>query len=178
MTIQHPQLIRSIMKIKSLSKLALIVALVFSCSSMKVSSDYDRSVNFNDYKTFAFTKESQQLPANDLVKNRILNAIASNLKSKGLTESENPDMLIDLGLKTKEKKDYQSTNYDLSGYYGRRWRIGTRIGTTNTREINYTEGTLVINLVDAKKPVIMDGFGNRCCNRQIYSRGKCDCRCK
>lgn len=139
------------MKIKSLSKLALIVALVFSCSSMKVSSDYDRSVNFNDYKTFAFTKESQQLPANDLVKNRILNAIASNLKSKGLTESENPDMLIDLGLKTKEKKDYQSTNYDLSGYYGRRWRIGTRIGTTNTREINYTEGTLVINLVDAKK---------------------------
>ena len=143
------------MKNTALFSLLLVAFLFCSCSSMKTVSDYDRSVNFNNYKTFAFTKESQQLPANDLVKNRILNAISNNLKSKGLTESDNPDMLIDLGLKTKEKKDYQSTNYDLSGYYGRRWRIGTRVGTTNTREINYTEGTLVINLVDAKKDQLL-----------------------
>lgn len=129
---------------------SVLVVLLFSCNSIKTSSDFDRSVNFNDYKTFAFTKESRQLPANDLVKNRILNAIASNLKSKGLTESDNPDMLIDLGVKTKEKKDYSTTHYDLSGYYGRRWRIGTGISQSNTKEINYTEGTLVINMVDAK----------------------------
>jgi hypothetical protein len=143
------------MKINYLFKLAIIFSVVFSCNSMKTVSDYDRSVNFNDFKTFAFTKESQQLPANDLVKNRILNAISNNLKSKGLTESDNPDMLIDLGLKTKEKTDYQSTNYDIGGYYGRRWRVGSSIGTTNTREINYTEGTLVINLVDAKKDQLL-----------------------
>jgi hypothetical protein len=143
------------MKINYLFKLLIVLTVVFSCGSMKVSSDYDRSVNFNDYKTFGFTKESNELPANDLVKNRILNAISSNLKSKGLTESDNPDMLVDLGLKTKEKTDYQSTNYDMGGYYGRRWRIGTSIGTTNTREINYTEGTLVINLVDAKKDQLL-----------------------
>ncbi|MGF1555440.1 DUF4136 domain-containing protein [Paucihalobacter sp.] len=143
------------MKLKYLFSFAIALAFLYSCNTVKTASDYDRSVNFNNYKTFGFTKESKELPANDLVKNRILNAIASNLKSKGLTESENPDMLIDLGLKTKDKKDYQSTSYDLSGFYGRRWRIGTGIGTTNTREINYTEGTLVINMVDAKKEQLL-----------------------
>lgn len=143
------------MKTKFFLALAFIAVLSTSCNSVKTVSDYDRSVNFNNYKTFAFTQESKQLPTNDLIKNRVFNAIAQNLKSKGLTESDNPDMLIDLGLKTKEKKDYQSTSYDLSGYYGRRWRIGTNIGTTNTREINYTEGTLVINMVDAKKDQLL-----------------------
>lgn len=143
------------MKLIKLFSVIVILLVITSCSSLKINSDYDRSVNFNDYKTFGFTKESKELPTNDLVKNRILNAIATNLKSKGLAESDNPDMLIDLGLKTKNKTDYQSTNYDMGGYYGRRWRIGTSIGTTNTREINYTEGTLVINLVDAKKDQLL-----------------------
>lgn len=143
------------MKTSHLLKLAIALSMIVSCSSMKVSSDYDRSVNFNDYKTFGFTEGAMNLPANDLVKNRILNAIASNLKSKGLTESDNPDMLVDLGLKRKEKTDYQSTTYDVGGYYGRRWRVGTSVGTTNTREINYTEGTLVINLIDSKKDQLL-----------------------
>ncbi|TPV31437.1 DUF4136 domain-containing protein [Paucihalobacter ruber] len=143
------------MKTKHLLKLIIVLTILSSCSSVKTTSDYDKSVNLSDYKTFGFTKESKELPTNDLVKNRILNAISSNLKSKGLTESDNPDMLVDLGLKTKEKTDYQSTNYDMGGYYGRRWRVGTSIGTTNTREINYTEGTLVINLVDAKKDQLL-----------------------
>lgn len=143
------------MKTSHLLKLAIALSMIYSCSSMKVSSDYDRSVNFNDYKTFGFTEEAMNLPANDLVKNRILNAISSNLKSKGLTESDNPDMLVDLGLKRKEKTDYQSTTYDVGGYYGRRWRVGTSVGTTNTREINYTEGTLVINLIDSKKDQLL-----------------------
>ena len=143
------------MKASLFLKLIMVAILISTCNSVKTSSDFDRSVNFNNYKTFGFTKESKELPANELVKNRVLNAIASNLKSKGLTESDNPDMLIDLGLKTKEKKDYSTTHYDLSGYYGRRWRIGTGISQSNTREINYTEGTLVINLVDAKKDQLL-----------------------
>lgn len=143
------------MKTSFILNLILTVFLLSSCSSVKTSSDYDRSANFNIYKTFGFTKESKNLPANELVKNRILNAIASNLKSKGLSESETPDMLIDLGLKTKNKKDYSTTHYDLSGYYGRRWRVGTGISQSNTKEINYTEGTLVINLIDAKKDQLL-----------------------
>lgn len=139
------------MKRIKLFLIVTILLLITSCKSVQTSSDYDRTVNFNNYKTFVFTPESKQLPANDLVKNRILNAISSNLKSKGLTESNNPDMLIDLGLKTKEKKDYSTTHYDLSGYYGRRWRIGTGISQSNTKEIDYTEGTLVINMVDTNK---------------------------
>lgn len=143
------------MKATALFNLVVIAILISSCKSVKTASDYDRSVNFKNYKTFGFSQESQQLPANDFVKSRILNAITQNLKSKGLTESSNPDMIVDLGLKTQEKIEYATTNYDIGGYYGRRWRVGTGISQSNTKEIDYTEGTLVINLVDANNEKLL-----------------------
>lgn len=138
---------------KNIKRLILLISVILftACNSLKTTSDFDNTVNFANYQSFGFSKESQDFPANDFVKNRIFNAISNNLKSKGIIESERPDILIDLGLKTKEKKNYATTNYDLSGFYGRRWRIGTGISKSNTQEINYTEGTLVINLIDTKK---------------------------
>jgi hypothetical protein len=39
----------------------------------------------------------------------------------------------------------------MGGFYGRRWGFGTGFSTTQVNTTNYTEGTLVINLVDAAK---------------------------
>lgn len=138
---------------KNILKVSAILSLliVLSCGSVKVSTDHDRKVDFTKFETFGFTAVSDKLPANDLVKDRIFNAIRDNLLGKGLTESENPDLLIDLGLQTKNKKEYSTNNYGLNGFYGRRWRIGTGVSKSNTKEIVYVEGTLVINILDATK---------------------------
>lgn len=151
--------------------LLVFVNLFIACNSLKTTSDFDNSVNFANYKSFGFSKESQDFPANEFIKNRIFSAISNNLRSKGLVETERPDILIDLGLKTKEKKNYATTNYGLSGFYGRRWRIGTGISKSNTKEINYTEGTLVINLVDAKKnKLLWMGTGTGVVNEKMTKK--------
>jgi len=142
---------------KNLKTIALVFTWLFfiSCGSTKISSDYDTNADFSNYKTFAFSQTTKDLPVNELVKDRILNAITNNLKSKGFSESDNPDMSIELGVQTRDKTDYQTTSYGMNGYYGRRWRIGTGISTASSREINYTEGTLVINLVDNKRDKLL-----------------------
>jgi hypothetical protein len=125
----------------------LLFALVLvSCGSLKTTVDYDKSVDFGKYKTYGFSAEANQLPVNDLVRKRIFDAIHSALQSKGLKEAEKPNLLVDLGVKTEEKH-----SVNMGGFYGRRWGFGTGFSTTQVNTTNYTEGTLVINLVDAAK---------------------------
>jgi hypothetical protein len=148
------------MKTNNLFIACLLLFFCFSCASGRYTSDFDETANFNDYKTFGFSENTIDLPVDDLIKNRILNSIASNLTSKGYTESENPDLIIDLNVKTKNKKDYSSTNVNMSTVWGRRWRFRTGVGQTYHKEINYTEGTLVINIVDmAKNSLVWKGSG-------------------
>ena len=111
-------------------------------------SDFDNTVNFDSYKSFDFSSQTNNIPVNDIVKNRILNSITDNLKSKGLTTSSNPDLLVDVDINTKNKKDYSSTNVNVGTSFGKRWRFRTGVGKTFTKEINYTEGSMIINLID------------------------------
>lgn len=128
----------------------LIFCMVISCASSKVLSDFDNSVNFTNYKTFDFSAPTDKIPVDDIIKNRILNSISSNLSSKGLQQSVNPDLFVDVDIKTKNKKDYSNTNVNVSTTFGKRWRFRTGVGKTYSKEINYTEGSMIINLVDRR----------------------------
>ncbi|MCS6918032.1 MAG: DUF4136 domain-containing protein [Chitinophagales bacterium] len=82
------------------------------------------------------------------------------LESKGLRPSNDPDLLVDLIVRTKEKQSASATTYDMGGYYGRRYWYGGSVRTTQVHVDNYTEGTLIIDLVDArKKELIWEGRG-------------------
>ena len=69
--------------LKKLSKMMALLALlivVTSCSSVRVSSDYDRKANFETLKTFAFFKTGiDKAEISDLDKRRILRAIEAEL---------------------------------------------------------------------------------------------------
>jgi Domain of unknown function (DUF4136) len=81
--------------IKLLPVLLLFVAA--SCSSVRVYSDYDNNINFSQYKTYAFHKKGiDRVEISELDKKRILNAIDRELSKKGMTKSENPDLLINI----------------------------------------------------------------------------------
>ena len=50
-----------------------------SCASVSVASDYDKEVDFNNYKTFAFYKTGiDKAEISDLDKRSILRAIEAN----------------------------------------------------------------------------------------------------
>jgi hypothetical protein len=69
-----------------------------------VNSDYDKKANFASYKTYAYNKSSiDKLEISDLDKKRILYAIDDALPSKGFSKSDNPDVLISIFTKERER---------------------------------------------------------------------------
>ena len=129
-----------------------------SCSSVKVATDYDREVNFNQYQTYAFFKPGiDKADISDLDKKRILRAIDSEMQRKGLTKSENPDILVSIFTKTKENVNIYNTPYGYGyGWGWHPWYWGAGHNTINRT----TDGTLYIDLVDAgRKELVWQGMG-------------------
>ena len=83
-------------KMKNLLIIGLGI-LAFSCSSIRVFSDFDNSINFDNYKSFAFFKPGiEEVEISDLDKRRILKSIEKSLEEKNLVLSSNPRWKIKL----------------------------------------------------------------------------------
>jgi hypothetical protein len=139
--------------------LLLLFALA-SCSSVRVASDYDKNADFSQYKSYAFFKSGiDKVEISDLDKRRILTAIDTELATKGFTKSENPDLLINIFTKSRQQVDVNQFN---SGWgYGWGWGWNPWMwGGRSTSISTSTEGTLYIDLIDAKKKeLIWQGEG-------------------
>ena len=141
--------------------------LLSSCSSVKVAADYDREVNFDSYKTFAFFKPGiDKAEINDIDKRRILRAIEAELLAKGMTKSENPDMLVSMFTKSNQRVDVYNNAWGMGGwgwggYGGWGWGWGPGMGWGGGSQVSTTtEGMLFIDLIDtAKKELIWQGSG-------------------
>jgi hypothetical protein len=139
----------------------LLIFVIVSCSSIQVSADYDKNTNFDKFKTYAFYKKGiDKVEISDLDKRRILRAIEADLEARGFTKSEDPDFLISIFTKSREKIDVYNNNYYGwypyyygYGYYGRGWGRGWGpgwgYGYSNVSKS--TEGTLFIDVIDARK---------------------------
>lgn len=146
--------------IKSLLLFSII--LIYSCSSVRVASDYDTNVDFSTYKTFAFYKTGiDQAKISDLDKKRILRAIERELLAKGLKKSDTPDMLISLFTKSRSKVDIQQNNLGYGFGFGWGWNPWMWNGINNNVSVNqYTEGTLFIDFIDKeRKELVWQGIG-------------------
>ncbi|MCL9769114.1 DUF4136 domain-containing protein [Flavobacterium sp. HXWNR69] len=141
---------------KTLKLLSIVfIATLASCSSVRVNADYDKKANFNSYTTYAFLKNGiDKVEISDLDKKRILYSIDEVMASKGFSKSENPDVLISIFTKERERVDiYQ--NYGFGWGWNPYWGIGyTNVTTT-------PEGTLFIDIIDAKtKELVWQGEGS------------------
>jgi hypothetical protein len=131
--------------VKSFVRLFSIIFVLYSCSSVKVFSDYDSTVDFNKYSTFAFSKqEIEKINISDIDKKRILKSIEENMKSKGYSFSINPDLIINISTKSREdiyiNQTYNRFNYGWYGFpYDQNYRPYTR-----------TTGLLYIDIIDSK----------------------------
>ena len=75
---------------KALRVLSLLfLGIITSCNSIRVASDYDTSVDFSKYKTFAFHKSGiDKVPISEFDKKRIMKSIESELTSSITGSSE------------------------------------------------------------------------------------------
>lgn len=139
-----------------------------SCSSVRVASDYDTKVNFNQYQTYAFFKPGiDKAEISDLDKRRILRAIDNELGAKGMQKSETPDIMISFFTKANERVDVYQSYYGWGSPWGWGWGYPWG-GTTVSRT---TEGTLYIDIIDAKtNELVWQGIGTAPLNNTSMER--------
>ena len=154
--------------IRDLCLFCVCVALLASCgSSLKVSTDYDKSANFSGYKTFNFYNLKTTGSVSQLNADRIANAIRADLIRKGFTETtSNPDLMVNAVTILKDKQSTTATTnyygyggiYRPYGYYGGM----SAVGYTTVNTYNYKDGSLVIDVVDSKtNKLVWEGTGNK-----------------
>jgi hypothetical protein len=127
---------------------------LISCDAVRVYSDYDKKVDFTQYKSFAFYKEGiDKAEISDLDKKRILHAIEDELVVKGFVKSENPDLLINIFTKSREQVNVNQFNSGWGWGIGWGWGFGwSPYGLGGQTQVSTsTEGTLFIDFIDAKK---------------------------
>jgi len=136
--------------------LAVVVVFLSSCTTIRTSIDFDETADFESFKTYNFSKEFQNIKMNDLDRRRLKNAINVEMNKLGYTIDAKPDLLVNAMLKTSEK--IVTTNNHYGGYWGYGW--GFRGGMSSIDVNSYTEGTLIIHLIDIqKKELIWEGRG-------------------
>ena len=149
------------MKSFKLLTLILLVTLT-SCSSVRVSSDYDTQASFSQYKTFAFYKKGiDKASVSDLDKKRIMRAIEAELTAKGMVKSNNPDILVSIFTKSRERININQANFGWGWGWGWGWRNPWLWGNQNINVNQYTEGTLFIDFIDKKQnELVWQGIGS------------------
>lgn len=137
-------------KISSLSIILLL--LVSACSSIKVTTDYEKQTDFSKYKTFAFYKKGiDKAPISDIDKRRILSAISTEMEAKGMAKSKTPDVLVSIFTKARERVDIYENNWHP--YYYRPYH--------RQQITKHTEGTLFIDIIEREeKKLVWQGIGS------------------
>ena len=142
--------------------LAFTTIFLLSCNTVKVVTDYDTAVDFNQYKTFAFYKTGiDKADISSLDKKRILRAIEAELLAQGFTKSDNPDMLVSIFTKSRRKVNVnQNNNFGYGFGWGWNPWMWNGMNNNNINVNEYTEGTLFIDFIDkTKKELVWQGIG-------------------
>ena len=126
------------------------IALLFASASLaqQVKTDYDRSANFSQYKTYSWEKVQTQ---DQLWVDRIKEAVNAALAAKGLTPVESGGDMAIVAIEMTKNQQTLNTFYDgFGGGWG--WRRGGGFGgfgDATTTTDTYKVGTLVVDLFDA-----------------------------
>jgi hypothetical protein len=122
------------------------IALIAATTSFaqQVKTDYDRSAEFSQYKTFSWEKVQTPDP---LWVDRIKEAVNAALTAKGWTQVESGGDVSVVAMEMTHNHRTLDTYYDG---FGGGWRWGGGFGSATTTVDNYKVGTLVVDLFDSK----------------------------
>ncbi len=158
-----------------------MIALTVSTAFAQISAGINPKANLGAYKTFAWLAPDVKAGPNPMYKSELLHntvktAVNTELTIRGMKEDEQaPDALIQFHTYTQQR---QRTNYNYPGgfypYFGGwgRWGGffpygGLGWGGSNS-QYQYTEGTLVVDILDAKtKEVLWEGVVQGTLNGKI-----------
>jgi hypothetical protein len=135
-------------RIFSLMGIALLCAA--ASFAQQVKTDYGRSADFSQYKTYSWEHLQTQNP---LWVDRIKTAVNSALAAKGWTQIESGGNVSIVAMEMNRSHQTLNTYYDSFGGgwgWGRRFEgFGEDFGESTTTPETYRVGTLVVDLFDS-----------------------------
>ena len=141
----------------SLSAASALVA----CSGLQVRNDFDEKAVFSRYRTYEWKapaeNPSDPLYRNALLERRIRNAVETELATKGLSPSgtTQPDFFVVCQIRTQQRIQSSLIGVGVGIGYG----PFAGYGGPGFSIQEYTEGTLIIDFVDAmKKELFWRGY--------------------
>lgn len=158
------------MKRIALVPVLAVVGLLSACSSgPTIRSDYDHSANFAQYRSFAFMSPlaTDTSGYTTLFTERLKTATRGQMEMRGYVYSEQtPDLLVNFNAKLQQKTQVTPAMpmmpvMPMGPYYG--YRTGFYGGWSGygfgDDVYQYTEGTLNIDLIDARrKQLVWEGI--------------------
>jgi hypothetical protein len=129
--------------------IGIIAAFVATgCSSVNVSTDWDREADFSDYRSFSWFERAERpvrppnrrREASPLVEQRVVREVSAQLRAKGYDQVpvRQADFLV-----TYHTDVHREVRVTHSGYGYRGWRHGT------SHRYSYPVGTLIVDVIDA-----------------------------
>ncbi|MEZ5566711.1 MAG: DUF4136 domain-containing protein [Gammaproteobacteria bacterium] len=145
-------------------RLALLsIILLAGCASgPSLFVNSDPSASFATYKTYDFAKplDTDRDGYSSVLSQYLRTAASRELEARGYQRSDNPDLLVNFHVATKEKVQTTTTQsaVPMRGYYGYRSGYYGVWSGYDTEVTQYTEGTLTMDIVDpARKQLVWEG---------------------
>jgi hypothetical protein len=117
-------------------------------SAQQVKTDYDRSANFVQYKTYSW----EQVKTKDALDvDRVKSAVNAALAAKGWSQVDSGGDVSIIAVETTQEQQSLNTFYDgFGGGWGWRRFGGGGFGEATTTTDTYKVGTLVVDLFETK----------------------------
>jgi hypothetical protein len=114
--------------------------------AQQVKTDYDRTANFAQYKTYSW----EQVKTKDALNvDRIKSAVNAALAARGWTQVDSGGDVSIVAMEITQNQQTLNTFYNGFGG-GWRWRGAGGFGEATTTTETYKVGTLVVDLFDTK----------------------------
>jgi hypothetical protein len=146
---------------------AVVAAATFLISACASTPTIHRETNpaatFSSYKTFGFLSPlaTDKFPYETLLTEHLKDATRHDMESKDYVFSAStPDLLLNFYVNIQNKQDVRTTPGSVAyagyagGYYGYRTGYYRIYNSATIETVNYKQGTLTIDLVDAKQKVL------------------------
>ncbi len=144
----------------------LVLALAAACASgPTIRADADPNSDLGRYKTFGFFEPlaTDRSGYSTLLSTRLKDATRREMEQRGYRYAESsPDLRVNFYVKVKDRQELRSSaDPGFRGFF--RYRYGYYDPWAgypyDVRTVNYTEGTLAIDLVDAsRKQLVWQGL--------------------
>ncbi|MGJ0485416.1 MAG: DUF4136 domain-containing protein [Methylomicrobium sp.] len=134
-----------------------------ACSTVSVTTDYDHSTSFEQYRTYALAPSNEKIPLSPSAEAALRDSLRINLATHNITEvAKDADLHVVSHISTKEKVVVYPGDLAYRGMpyaYGR-YGYWSMDPLTVPDVSQYTEGTLILDFVDTKtQKLVFRGAG-------------------